>query len=258
MGFFIALRFLTILPLPFKKDLTPKEIGGSITYFPLVGLFLGLLLLGLDKGLGLAFPLFLSSVIVVVTLVLLSGALHLDGLMDSCDALVLGKSPEERLKIMRDSHIGSFGAVGGFSILILKCAALTCLTGMERIATLLLMPIMGRWAMTYSIFAHPYPRLSGMGKAFKDEANLGKLIIATFISLSIGFALTWLVGLGVIASVWVMTAVLGSFLQAKFGGLTGDSYGAIAEVSETTVPFVILLFPQYLLKGGIIYWLHSF
>ncbi|MDO8672795.1 MAG: adenosylcobinamide-GDP ribazoletransferase, partial [Dehalococcoidia bacterium] len=110
MAFLTALTFLTAIPVPrwLDKSKTAPLSGGadvfarSVPYFPLVGLILGLILVGLDFLLRLAFPPLVVSALLVVAMLLLTGGLHLEGFIDSCDGLLTAKSPEERLAIMKD------------------------------------------------------------------------------------------------------------------------------------------------------------
>lgn len=249
MGFLAALCFLTILPL--RQRATQSELGRSLSYFPLVGLLIGGILLGLDWALGLIFPPSLTSAMVVIALVALTGALHLDGLADTCDGIAMGKTSEERLRIMRDSRIGSFGTVGLFSVLLIKFLALTQLSGWDRLCALLLMPTMGRWAMAFSVFAHPYARPSGMGKVFKEGASLGRILTATAAALTVCLVLIGLGGLMLMVGVWLIALALGRFFRSRLGGFTGDAYGAINEIGEALTLLLLLTFVKILPWGGL-------
>ncbi|HAZ31950.1 MAG TPA: adenosylcobinamide-GDP ribazoletransferase, partial [Dehalococcoidia bacterium] len=99
-------------------------MGRSIGYFPLVGLVLGAVLVGIDQLLGLFLPPLLVSALLVVSLILLTGALHLDGLMDTCDGFAVRSSAAERLRVMADSRVGGFGVVGVCCLILLKYISL--------------------------------------------------------------------------------------------------------------------------------------
>ncbi len=87
MGFWIALRFLTILPSPFRGEPSPQKLGRSLGYFPVVGLVVGGILFGIDRGLSLLLPSVVVNALLIAALVILTGALHLDGFIDTCDGL---------------------------------------------------------------------------------------------------------------------------------------------------------------------------
>ncbi len=102
-------------------------------------------------------------------------------------------------------------------------------------ATLVLMPALSRWAMVYGVFAYPYARPSGLGTVFKEGTNWRRFLIATAIALAVTIPLFQVAGLVIMLGVWLTTLAMAHYLKGKFSGLTGDTYGAINEVGETTV-----------------------
>lgn len=246
MGFLAALEFLTVIPSPLRREATPKEIGRSVVYFPLIGLGLGGVLYGLDRLFALFLPMALGSALVIVALILLTGANHLDGFIDTCDGMAAGRSPQRRLEIMRDSRAGGFGVVGACCLLLVKCISLIFVPAAFRMAALLLMPVLSRWAMVYAIFAYPSARREGMGQTFKEQANWQRMSIATLIALAISVLLLKLWGLALMAGVWLVAIIMAIFLKRRLGGLTGDTYGAINEVIEVLVLILVpLVFGGY-------------
>ncbi|MBE0415519.1 MAG: adenosylcobinamide-GDP ribazoletransferase [Dehalococcoidia bacterium] len=237
------MQFLTIIPL--RREATEKELGRSLVYFPVVGLGIGAILFGLDNLFALFLPAALGSALLIVVLVLLTGANHLDGFIDTCDGMVAGRSAEQRLAIMRDSRAGGFGVVGTCCLLLLKYVSLLFLPDAHRMAALLLMPVLGRWAMVYAIFAYPSARKEGMGRTFKEAANWRGLVIATLIAIAISVALMKLLGLALMAAIWLIIIIMSTYIRRRLGGLTGDTYGAINEVIEV---FALILVP--LIGGG--------
>lgn len=239
MGFLVALRFLTALPLP-ARDVTPEELGRSAAYFPLVGLFLGVVVAGTDAVLRLALPLSVASAGAVVALVVLTGALHLDGLMDCCDGLFGRRDPERRLEIMRDSRVGSFGVLGAFGLLLVQYAALVELPEHWRLGGLAVVPAVGRWAMVLAVWGFPYARPEGLGVAFKEGMGWPQVALATGVA---ALASVWL--LGYAGAIALIAGGLGAWLLASFvctriPGLTGDVYGAINEVVQVVTLLVIV------------------
>src|SRR5512137_1301144 len=158
----VALQFLTVAPLP-ARLFTPLEMGRAVGYFPMVGALLGCVLALLDRGLNAVWPASVASALVLAAWVGLTGALHLDGFLDTCDGLLGGHSPEERLRIMRDERVGAFAVTGGVLLLLVKYAALAALPG--RAPALILAPTLGRWGMALAIAAFPYARPEGLGRA---------------------------------------------------------------------------------------------
>lgn len=231
MGLIAALGFLTVLPGPRRLD-QPAEFGRAVGYFPLVGALIGGLLVGLDALLAPLFPLSVRSALLIGAALVLTRGLHLDGLMDSCDGLFGGFTPERRLAIMRDSAVGAFGVLGGVVALLLRYATLTALSGPWRVAGLLLAPTLGRWAMAYALVAFPYARAEGLGRAFKEAAGRRDLALATLFALVAGAAIWWPWGALLVLPAWVLAWLGARFILRRVPGLTGDSYGALNEVVE--------------------------
>lgn len=237
MGVLAALRFLTALPLP-EAEVDPKRLGRSAVYFPAVGVLLGLLLALEDALLGLVWPPLLRSTAVVVTLILLTGGLHLDGLMDSCDGLFGRRDPEQRLAIMRDSRAGSFGVLGAVSIVLLKVAALATVGAWLRPAGLVMAPVLGRAAMVLAIWRFPYARPQGLGRAFKDGVGGWQVAGALGLAAVTLAAAPLPVSLAACGAAAAVALLGGAFICTRIPGLTGDSYGAINEVAELAVLLV--------------------
>lgn len=233
LGFTVALQFLTISPAFIRRDFSPRELGQSTGYFPLVGALIGAVLWGASLLLGLIFPATLKAALILAIWVLLSGALHLDGFLDSCDGLFGGATPEARLKIMMDERVGAFGLAGGVLLILLKFAALDALP--ERSVALLIAPALGRWGMTLGIFAFPYARAQGLGKAMKEFTGTWQVCLATLLALGMSWLLATQTGLLACLVAAVVTGLVAAFALRRIPGLTGDVYGAINEVVELAV-----------------------
>ena len=254
MSFLAALRFLTIIPLPGRREVSPEEVGRSIVYFPLVGVIIGLILVGLNWLLGLLLPSALVNILLVVSLAAISGSLHLDGFVDTCDGIGGHKTVEERWQVMHDSRAGAFGIIGVCLLLLVKYVALNNVPDNWLMLTLVLMPVVSRWAMVYAIFAYPYAKPSGLGKVFKQGASGTRFIVATVITLAVAVILAQLMGLVIMFSIWVIVMAMAVYLKGKFGGLTGDTYGAINEVAEVLVLILVCLLAHVGWLGENIFW----
>ncbi|HEY3062122.1 MAG TPA: adenosylcobinamide-GDP ribazoletransferase [Chloroflexota bacterium] len=230
-GLLSALAFLTRLPVPARNT----SLEQTVVWLPLVGLLLGAILAIVDLGLrALSVSSFVNSTVLVVLLLLLTGALHADGLMDTCDAVFSHATPERRLEIMRDPRSGAFGVVGIVSILLLKVASLDALPVGARVGSLVLAPTLGRWAIVLLATVFPYGRTVGMGAPLKAAATPHALALASLVPI-VACAVMWPWGplVGVLA---VVTAfLLGRWLVSLLPGLTGDCYGAGCEIVETVV-----------------------
>lgn len=241
MKFVAALRFLTTIPLPWWREVSPEELGRSTGYFPVVGIIVGLILVGLNWLLRLFLPLPVVNVLLVVSLVVISGALHLDGFVDTCDGIGGHKTPEERWAVMDDSRAGGFGIIGVSCLLLVKYVSLNSVPQTLLMATLVLMPMISRWAMVYALFAYPYAKPSGLGRAFKQGTGWQWFLMATLITLVVTIVLAQMRGLAVMLGIWIIVIATAAYLKRKFSGLTGDTYGAINEVAEVCVLILVCL-----------------
>ena len=243
MSFLAALQFLTSIPIPGKRELSPEQLGRATAYFPVVGLIIGLVLACLNWLLGLILPPAVVNALLIVALVILTGALHLDGLADTCDGIAGHKTVEERWKVMRDSRTGAFGVVGIVLLLLVKYVTLNNIPPVFMTAVLIFMPVVSRWAMVYAIYVYRYARPSGLGTAFKQATRWPQFTAATVITFAVAFALfPWfsLAGLLIIAGILIITTALAFYFKYKFAGLTGDTYGAIDEVAEVMTLLVAI------------------
>ncbi|ODA40619.1 adenosylcobinamide-GDP ribazoletransferase [Desulfosporosinus sp. BG] len=240
-GFLIALTFLTRIPLPVPKvEITSEEFTRSYRYYPLVGLAIGLLLWLLAKILVLYFPPLVLGALLLVAELILTGGLHLDGFMDSMDGLLSARSPDRILEIMKDSRVGAHASMALIGLLLLKFSLLASLTP-SKFSILLVMPMISRWVFQIGVIAFPYARAQGLGKGIHDTTRWIPLLVSGAVVLGISFMLAKIAGL-ITFGVCVIVVTLWAFkISSLLGGLTGDLYGAIIELSE--VICLLVAFP---------------
>lgn len=253
-SFLAAVSFLTLLPARWPGGFSPQAISNSRAWFPLVGLLLGLLLLGVERGAREIFPVYLTAALLVVLLIILTRGLHLDGFMDVCDGLFGGYTPERRLEIMRDSNVGAFAVAGAAGLLLLKYAAILSLLSLDvpgKEGALLIFPMLSRWTMTLLLAAFPYARSQGLGSPFHQSsgrlATAAAAIIATAAALLIGGYGGAILLAGVSALSWLM----GKAMSRMLDGLTGDCYGAVNEIAEVVVLIAAVAMLPYGVLGAV-------
>ena len=235
LPFWIALQFLSSLPIRLPGMPTPQELGRSLLFYPLVGLLFGGILWGLN-WLMLGAPLLLHAALLLTVWVLLSGALHLDGLADSADAWLGGFGDRERtLTIMKDPRSGPMAVVTLVLVLLLKFAALLALIEQQHALALIIVPLLGRSALLGLFLTTPYVRAGGLGQALADHLprSAGKRVLAVS-----GLACVLIAGLsGFFALVLavVLFAWLRRVMLRRLGGTTGDTAGALLELLEVAM-----------------------
>ena len=244
--FQIALTFLTRIPLPQPQEVTAEEFTQSQFYYPLVGVVIGGALSLAAYLLSTVYPPLIVAALILALELLLTGGIHLDGFMDSMDGLLSARSPERMLEIMKDSHVGAFGAVSAFIYLLLKftlLAELLALGSPLGLWLIFFMPVLSRWIFLISIHFFPYARAQGLGKGFDETSRQTKGIFfveGIFLLCGTYWFLHWPGVLGFALAALFVT-VFSRRVSRLLGGLTGDLYGANLEMAELI--FLLGVFP---------------
>lgn len=243
MALLAAIRLLTVLPLPIRPP-TAQELAGAGSYFPVVGLLIGLAMAAVALPLNLLLPQPVVAALLLVLLLGITGGLHVDGLADTCDGFFCNaESPARRLEIMRDSRVGGYGVAGVVSLLLVQYASIASLSAGGLTASLVLMATLSRWAMTYALVAFPYARSEGMGTPLQPTSRPLTLLGATLFTLAASVLLAGAAGVLLLAVVWLGTWLVARALMARLPGLTGDTYGAINEAMQALVLLFLLVVP---------------
>ena len=232
------MKTILILPAESAGDEEMRLTGRSIIYFPVVGLVIGLLLALLYAVFRLFLPSAVDSVLLVAALAIITGAHHIDGLMDTCDALVAGKTRVQRLEIMADTRVGAFGITAACLLLLTKYA---CLSSAVGISALLTFPLLSRWSVTGMVLLFPAAKESGSFFALKSGAGWSGYAGATAIALVAAILLNGLIiGPLLMAGIFILLYYPGLLFKHLFGGLTGDCCGALIETGEAATLVLII------------------
>lgn len=231
-GFLGAIGFLTVFPVPQKVDLKKAP-----SYFPVVGLLLGMILFGINVLLRHLLGDGVGAIGTLLSLIALTRGLHLDGLADTFDALFSAKDPEGALQVMRDPRLGAFGVLGLVGLLLLKYQLILELQVNFQEA-LLVFPVLGRLAPLFPMYALPYLRQEGKAKAFLP-ISLKTVVFGCLFSLTVSvWAFGWK-GVWLFLSSVGFSLILCFFFKRRFKGVTGDVLGAFVELTEAFVLLVI-------------------
>ena len=253
-----AFQFLSRVPVPGELDYTPELFRKSTRFYPLVGLVIGLIAWLVGIGAAYVLPSMPAAVIVLITWVVLTGGLHLDGWMDTADGLLSYRSREAMLEIMKDSRVGAMGVIACVLLLLLKLSLIEAIIDLQLYSGLLLLPfIWSRWFMTHAMTAWPPARgKEGLGASFKGLTGRDRmltLLLAAGLSLATvclspltGWGISsWLPALAGLLLLPLISVIVGRMsanrISKRLGGLTGDTYGALNELLEAVLLAAALL-----------------
>ena len=232
--FFAALRFFTRLPVPAWVGHSSEQLNHAARYFPLIGIIVGAIGAGVTLAAALLLPTGIAVLLGMTATLLATGAFHEDGLADSIDGFGGGWTREDVLRIMKDSRIGSYGAVGIGMVLLTKFQALAVLPEPTFWAGLIAGHSVSRLASTTLIFALDYARddETAKSKPLATRMSKSELVIATTFGLFPCLLLPYPQVAVALALVALITLVAARYCVCRIGGYTGDSLGATQQLTE--------------------------
>ena len=236
LAFITAVQFLTIFPPIIRRPFTSSELGRSVGYYPLVGLLLGIILAGSHAFFNLIFPKLVSLALVLTLWIIASGALHLDGFLDTCDGIFGGRDPQNRMEIMRDERLGAYAFAGGILLILLKYSTLNTVDNVSD--GIILATSLSRWGMVLAITTFPYARSMGIGRDIKNMVKLKDFFLASIFTILIVVVINPWHGLIALFAITILVYIVAKLILRLLPGLTGDTYGAINELSELLVLLV--------------------
>lgn len=258
----LAIQFLTIIPVRVKGEVSEDDLVDAAVFFPVAGALQGLLLV-LTAAVAInLFPPEVVSGFVILAHLIANGAFDLDGLIDTFDALAIKSTGdpredlERRLSAMKDSNIGAMGAIALVMNILLKFILLNALfhalSPKVVFALLFLMPVFSKWLTVPAMYHGVSARRDGLGRIFIDNMTRGNVILSTVLTFVLcliaekaqlykayGMKSLWLM-LVLFLSFYALSLAAARFSYRKFGGFTGDCFGALSEVSEMLFLVVVL------------------
>jgi len=232
-SFWTALTFLTILPSPKKYSAGYENLGVSAVWFPLIGVLIGGIAALAFSGFILFLPKDLSSVLTVLVWIVITGGLHLDGLADCCDGMLNSSTADRRLEIMKDSRIGTFGAIGLVFIILLKVTAVHDLQIQSVWIALPMAACLARWLLLWAGF-QKMARSDGLGVSFQIGIRRWHFVFTNIFPL-IFVLIAGVPGLVAAAFACLVAFTISALARARLGGMTGDVMGCVVEMTEVAV-----------------------
>ena len=234
--FLLAVQFLTRLPIGSAQLYTPERMAASVRYYPLVGGLVGAFSALAFYLASFVFPVLVSILFAIAAGLLITGVFHEDGLADTFDGIGGGVTRERALEIMKDSRLGTYGTLALLTVLAVKVIALTALPLMLIPIALIAGHGLSRLSSILVIATSRYVRDEGTGKPVAGGISTGGLLIAGLTGLA--FVAYWLAFYSPLALLWAGGGLLLGhclmrlFFERKLGGYTGDTLGAVQQLSE--------------------------
>lgn len=233
--FFVGIMFLTRLPVPEGLRHVEGRLARSARYFPLVGVLIGVITGGVFLVASLGLPAFVAAGLAVVAGLLLTGALHEDGLSDCCDGIGGGATREKMLEIMRDSRIGTYGASALICSIGIRCIALSEMDAVQGLTALVVAHSLSRAMIPLVLVSGTYARSRGLASSVADGVTRFEASLSTVIAIAVAFIAGPAAGLAAFAAAVLAGGMMLAILVRKIGGYTGDGLGAIQQLAEIAI-----------------------
>lgn len=238
--FILMIQFFSRIPINLELQVEEEDFSKGVVFVPLVGGIIGLICLIAYEVLIRLFNSYIAIAFVTLINIMITGALHIDGLADTCDGIFSARKKDRMLEIMKDSRIGTNGAIAILFDVIFRILLLSSVQIQYLPQILIITPIVSRTILVVVMYTSSYAREgSGLGKLFIGSVTLKNTIIALFVGslfvfITFGLKAFWLIVINLI-----IMLLLKRYISSKIGGMTGDTLGAINELSEI---FVMLIF----------------
>lgn len=241
--FILILQFMTRIPININVGFD-EDFHKSLYYFPLVGLVLGILEFLVGKMSLILFDPFVSSLIITLSAVMLTGGLHIDGLGDTFDALYSYRDKEKMLEIMKDSRLGTNSLLSVMFVLLFKIGFIYSIINEGLLWLIIFMPVLGRLGVLILTYKTVTPRKNGLGNLFIGKCSTKMFLTATSYSIVILGLISKLIFssnnillLSILISVpvvFLFNILFKKHVYKKIDGITGDILGCSIELSELT------------------------
>ncbi|AOJ10981.1 adenosylcobinamide-GDP ribazoletransferase [Burkholderia mayonis] len=238
--FVVALGYFTRVPVPRAISGAAVDLAHAARYFPLVGVCVGALAAAVHLAASRVWPTGIAALLSIAATLVATGALHEDGLADSCDAFGGGYTRDDVLRIMRDSRIGTFGAAALIVALALKWQTLAAMPPMRAAWTMIAAHAASRTLAASLLVTLDYARAEGKARPVAHRMSASALMFAAAFGLPWLFWPDWRAGALALAVTLALRACIARYLDRRIGGYTGDCLGFAQQVFELAIYLVML------------------
>ena len=231
--FILGIQFMTSLPIPININVKREDFQKIVAFFPAIGLIIGLF----EAFIYYISSRFLThnsaSFMAIVSHIIITGAIHIDGLGDTADGIFSGRNREKMLEIMKDSRLGTFGALAIIVVIVGKVIMIMEMPKHMIITVLIVAPVIARTMNIFLMYNRKYARQTeGMGDLFIGVLKKENYIIALILGVLITIILGGLTGMKMFVISFIFTILFRNYTEGKLGGITGDILGASDELNE--------------------------
>lgn len=243
--FLLTLGFMTRIPVNVDLgEVKDEDMHKGFLYYPVVGLIIGLVDVAVYLLVTLILPEIFGIIFAMLANFCVTGAFHLDGLSDTADGIYSARTRERMLEIMKDSRIGTNGAIAMCFDIALKFCGLAAFSGWQIPLMILMMPIAGKMVQGAIVYKAIYPRKTGIG-IYVGTVDLGTVIGTMVLGIVAMVAAFSFWGIGIFAILFIFAYLFRVYITGKIGGITGDIMGAGSELSEVLLLMVVLVIVRF-------------
>jgi len=240
-NFILMIQFLTRIPIPITIDVKEDSFVKGVAYYPLVGVIIGFINAGVylltSNVIGGAFPI----VCVLLANTLVTGAFHLDGIADTCDGIYSARPKEQMLEIMKDSRVGTNGAIALIFDYIFRYVLLSTIPSSFILYAIILAPIAAKTQVGLLIYISKYARKKGLAGLYLDKMTKLPTVICMIIGITIFGVTLRIKGLILVGVYTIFSLLFKRYIYKRIDGMTGDTLGAANEVIEILALFTFNL-----------------
>lgn len=231
--FILAIQFMTRIPININLDIKREDFQKTVKFFPIIGLIVGGFEIFIYYICSKVMSNNLASFMTILSHIVITGGIHMDGLSDTADGIFSGRSKQKILEIMKDSRVGTFGALAIIFLVVGKIIILTDMPELNIFTAIILAPIISRTMNIFLMYNRKYARQEeSMGDLFIGVLEKKNYIICLVLSIIITITIGKLYGIIVFLISFIFTIIFRNYIEKKIDGLTGDILGASDELNE--------------------------